>query len=968
MYLIKNNISSDIENVYIKFSLKENYFTSALNTNVLLDISIWFVEEKKFRFHCKLVDSTYEFDGNVDIFIVNKNCKEEFTKISMETLESEWAQIYDCSFVLRPKISNHTFQIPRIIHQSYKSELKYRNYLACSSWKMLNPHYEYKYWTDEEAYTLIKNNFDSKVLDAYEMLYAGAYKADIFRLCVLYLYGGVWIDISAQCEEPIDDLIEKDMELLIVEDTPSQIEYPNIYQAFIIATKNCQMIKHVLNFTVDRVIRHARYEFIYPFFKINTISVTGPNVFAIALNDYYGLFHGEFWKEGYYKTIKIIKHPGTIISTNGKKVITTKYPNHKNDRTNLHYSSLFSQGYVFKEKIDDVWIDGSKPTIFQIWINSRFVSKKMSNAINSWKKFHSDWNYTLHTGESLLLEMSKSIEFPNILEKFNQIRPYAFKSDIGRLFLLYHYGGLYSDIDTICYTSCQQLHHGYDLVLCRDMDRSSIANGFMMSKKHNLFIKYLLEKILLNISTDKNYESPLEITGPTFIGQILGEFFGLSPPFQTGDYKINNYTIKILEYSRHLPLPKGNWYESCKDTTVHGNILKTRAKRIDDSYKDNVITFHPGDQLQNHDGKLIGHQSFEYIECPGSGLIFDSTKVYLNSKYDGYNEERLILGGNNFAEMFDNGQVLKGQKTKMDTPTPIIHKKTILIGVSDSNTKIIDCNEPIRSYRFNLADNPWPDRFEFTVQDSKLIIKRLDHPCGWGYNHSVNIEWTESKIKFIKIFGERNSGTTFLEKLFPQNLVDIQVNSGHHHHGTGWKHGFPDLELFNLQDTLFVFVVRDLEPWIKSMFCNPYHYKSPQTIEEFIEKPLIINEKDKTLNVHNDSREQQTILEIRYSKIKTYMKILKNKEVNGIIINLEDLQTDNGQYFIEFLCNTFDLSRKNKFHSIDKHTKTNKNYLNRSYLMTLPDISFQKNERIEDFVLELKHQNYFYNKSVPNIM
>jgi hypothetical protein len=67
--------------------------------------------------------------------------------------------------------------------------------------------------------------------------------------------------------------------------------------------------------------------------------------------------------------------------------------------------------------------------------------------------------------------------------------------------------------------------------------------------------------------------------------------------------------------------------------------------------------------------------------------------------------------------------------------------KTILIGVSDSNTKIIDFHEPNRSYRFHLAKNPWPDCFEFTVQDSKLIIKRLDNPCGWGYNHSVIIQW-----------------------------------------------------------------------------------------------------------------------------------------------------------------------------------------------------------------------------------
>ena len=37
--------------------------------------------------------------------------------------------------------------------------------------------------------------------------FAGAYKSDIFRLCVLYIYGGVWTDISSICNYPIDKII-----------------------------------------------------------------------------------------------------------------------------------------------------------------------------------------------------------------------------------------------------------------------------------------------------------------------------------------------------------------------------------------------------------------------------------------------------------------------------------------------------------------------------------------------------------------------------------------------------------------------------------------------------------------------------------------------------------------------------------------------------------------------------------------
>jgi len=52
-------------------------------------------------------------------------------------------------------------------------------------------------------------------------------------------------------------------------------------------------------------------------------------------------------------------------------------------------------------------------------------------------------------------------------------------------------------------------------------------------------------------------------------------------------------------------------------------------------------------------------------------------------------------------------------------------------------------------------------------------------------------------IKNIKIFGERNSGTTYLEQLLKKNLQDVNIFSSYYKGGTGWKHGFPKIELFN---------------------------------------------------------------------------------------------------------------------------------------------------------------------------
>ena len=48
-------------------------------------------------------------------------------------------------------------------------------------------------------------------------------------------------------------------------------------------------------------------------------------------------------------------------------------------------------------------------------------------------------------------------------------------------------------------------------------------------------------------------------------------------------------------------------------------------------------------------------------------------------------------------------------------------------------------------------------------------------------------------IKKVKIFGERNSGTTFITNLIEINITNIAMCSSYYLGGTGWKHGTPKI-------------------------------------------------------------------------------------------------------------------------------------------------------------------------------
>ena len=57
---------------------------------------------------------------------------------------------------------------------------------------------EYFLYDDDECSQYIKTNFSSDVLTSYNTLIPGAYRADLWRYCILYKYGGIYLDIDSE--------------------------------------------------------------------------------------------------------------------------------------------------------------------------------------------------------------------------------------------------------------------------------------------------------------------------------------------------------------------------------------------------------------------------------------------------------------------------------------------------------------------------------------------------------------------------------------------------------------------------------------------------------------------------------------------------------------------------------------------------------------------------------------------------
>lgn len=112
---------------------------------------------------------------------------------------------------------DHGRLIPRIVHQIWHESVtkdKYPNFSRfAGSWNQTN--WEYKFWSDQDASNFISVHFPREVKEAYDALVPGPFRADLFRYCVLFIYGGVYADVDVLSESNLEMILEPNVGFMI---------------------------------------------------------------------------------------------------------------------------------------------------------------------------------------------------------------------------------------------------------------------------------------------------------------------------------------------------------------------------------------------------------------------------------------------------------------------------------------------------------------------------------------------------------------------------------------------------------------------------------------------------------------------------------------------------------------------------------------------------------------------------------
>lgn len=250
-------------------------------------------------------------------------------------------------FALKKEIENYTvdyklkkFNIPNLIYRTHKTKnVCLPMYKYChEKWIKLNPDYSMIWFDNKECEKYLenlkysKNTFLSlnanRILECYNKIKPGAYKADLWRLIILYDKGGVYVDSYASPFVSIDEMLNSinsidDISLITVRDCICKGIDHGIHNGFMISTPENLYIKNCISEILSNIESN--------YYGFNPLSITGPicmydsfletirekdgeiNKLKIGCNKDLYLFEFEW---GPYQNIKNIR---------GEKILCKKY-------------------------------------------------------------------------------------------------------------------------------------------------------------------------------------------------------------------------------------------------------------------------------------------------------------------------------------------------------------------------------------------------------------------------------------------------------------------------------------------------------------------------------------------------------------------------------------------------------------------------------------------------------------------
>ena len=193
--------------------------------------------------------------------------------------------------------------------------------------KSANPGFEHHLFDDEDCREFIKNNYPPIVLETFDKLIPGAYKADLWRYCVLYKEGGIYLDIKYVPHNGFRFITLTEKEHFVLD-----ADGNSVYNALIASKPG----NPILFKAIHAIIRNVKIKF----YGTSCLEPTGPKLISKFLptmirkslplqhqvynDDKYIIFNGivilKMYRDYYHEMGKNEKHPHYSILWGQRKI------------------------------------------------------------------------------------------------------------------------------------------------------------------------------------------------------------------------------------------------------------------------------------------------------------------------------------------------------------------------------------------------------------------------------------------------------------------------------------------------------------------------------------------------------------------------------------------------------------------------------------------------------------------------
>ena len=313
-------IHSSLENIF-EHTIKDKYKNALLESKlIMIDIDPH-NGVLEYELYSWLFENNYKgiilFD---DIFLEKGHTANNY-QATYQSMKIFWNKIPDkykldithighwsgtglVSFNTNNIIKLDSNNIPSKIFQTWETrDIETEFQQIINKWKENNPNYEYIFHDAEQRVQFIQDNFKENVLNAYKKIIPGAYKCDLWRYCVLYIYGGFYADIDTLCMGKLNNLTNKNIEFIVPIDlniNPREGEH-NLACGFIGSVPKSPILLDA----IDRIVFNVENNII----PTSKLDFSGPGLLGRAVNKFLNLDETSSFKgkEGIRNNINFLE-------------------------------------------------------------------------------------------------------------------------------------------------------------------------------------------------------------------------------------------------------------------------------------------------------------------------------------------------------------------------------------------------------------------------------------------------------------------------------------------------------------------------------------------------------------------------------------------------------------------------------------------------------------------------------------